>query len=200
LLLQNYIPNRNVIAATYILKYTTTMPTPTTVTPPTSPPLRSQQPSSQTTSPITPNPAGNLTLKGIDTTNTTYPLSDLRTPLPYEEDTSPFILEEYDPVTGYVDVDEQDEWGVRESIEGIGKQEAEREREREREREQGREEEKLWMRWSAAWNGRVEWPESGVRSSIAREAMSKLKRVREFEDKEVVAVRRGKRKVERARE
>lgn len=140
-------------------------------------PSQHQPPASTTKpppSPISPSaiPYGNLTLKGIDVTNTVYPTSNLRTPvtqlpfphpkfhiLPYTgqiyEVTSP-IHEEYDPVTGYVD-------GIHVGR-GAGR--------RSRDDGMGAGEEKVWT-------GRVEWPESSVRSSIAREARERGKRERE---------------------
>ncbi|KAF2252154.1 hypothetical protein BU26DRAFT_516847 [Trematosphaeria pertusa] len=135
-------------------------------------PTRSQEPSSPGFPPI---PHGNLSAKGLDTTNTTYPVSFVRTPLPLlpfphpkwhiqpstgeiYEVTSP-ILEEYDPVTGYIG----SVGAVRESIE--------------RPDEGFREgsDRKVEDGSPQGWNGYVRHPESHERSSIQLEA----KRIRE---------------------
>jgi hypothetical protein len=172
-----------------------------------------------------PNPStGNLSLKGIDATNTAYTMSYERTPVPdlpfphpkwhikhsgagvgvgggareqIYEVTSP-IYEEYDT--------DSETWylgsvgGIRQSVEievglSTGTEEdyvprgRKRQRGMERERERQRERERItrvtdirdrhayaydydydgWT-WMRNWAGYVQWPESGERSSIAREA------------------------------
>jgi hypothetical protein len=144
-----------------------------------------------------PVPWGNVSSQGVDTTKTAYPVSDERTPvqeLPFPhpkyhvrpstgniyETTSP-ILEEYDPITGYIDnvlpmmerfeVHEIGEWRPREERKGSAE---------------------WWNGEGAqdAWTGRVEYPESSERTSIEREA----KRIRDSRQgkEEAVDVRRNK--------
>ncbi|PSN66106.1 hypothetical protein BS50DRAFT_406809 [Corynespora cassiicola Philippines] len=135
-------------------------------------------------------PFGNLSAKGLDTSNTPYQMSYSRTPiyeLPFPhpkwhvrystgqiyEVTSP-ILEEYDPMTGYIDTVE----AVRESIEGKDCLDGQY-----KNQDHGNIE-----MVESKWNGYVSYPESCERSSIAREA----KRARE-EKEEIVPTRENKR-------
>ncbi|KAH7139160.1 hypothetical protein B0J11DRAFT_575086 [Dendryphion nanum] len=177
-------------------------PSPSTTTIKYKSPASSSMPSASASASTSPSslgfphiPAGNLSARGLDTTNTNYAISFERTPiseLPFPHDkwhTDPGtgelyevispIFEEYDPKSGYVD----SVGPVRESIES----------------DYDVEKRSMGMKKAVdigpdegvvrSWVGYVQWPESSERSSIVREA----KRRREKEEEKVIERKKNKR-------